>query len=802
MFTNYLKIAWRNLIKNPFYSLVNLLGLSVGVAFTLLIGSYIWSEYNVNRGLKNAENQYIIQSKWKDPNQGIELTTFGPLAKSLRHQYPHLVKNFYRWDGISSTITKGDKAFREGLQICDSTMLEMYGFTLLSGDPETAFDGPYSLLITDEKALKYFDRTDVVGESLTIENFSGSKHDFIITGVLKKPSRNSVTWITADNDNQFYISSSNINYFGRNMETWQNQYIASYLELQPNVKPEQLSAVIEQLINLNVSPAIASNVTTYLKPLNEYYLSAFNGLIRKLMYALGGIAFFILMMAIINFVNLSVGRSASRLREIGIRKVLGGLRLQLISQFLIESILLTGIATLIAVGLAQMARPLFSTIMGKTIPSLFSYPGSYYGILIGMVFLIGSLAGIYPAFVLSAMQSVDSLKGKLKNVGEKVTLRKALVGFQFATAVVVFIGAFIISKQVDYFFTKDLGYEKEYIVSAAVPRDWSPQGVKKMADLRNQFATMPELKNITLAYEILDGRSSGSVSIYRADRDSTFAVSSTTLNTDENFASTYSIPLIAGDFYSKAIPALDSSKVVINESQLKALGWKSPEEAIQKQLRIVGNPFVFTVAGVTKDFNFGSLNTAIPPITFIQLKLNPIFRYFSFKLAPGDIGKSLSSLQKKWNELLPGTPFEYSFLDEKLSNLYLTELQLQKASFAGTLLAFLIVFLGVLGLIGLSLQKRIKEIGIRKVLGSSVAGIIGLFIKEFVFIFITAGLVACPLAYVLMNHWLKAYVYRIDLTVMPFVIAIATLGILTAALIVVQTFRVANANIAKNIHTE
>src|SRR6476659_2508734 len=224
MIKNYFKIAWRNIIKSGFYSSVNIIGLSTGIAFTLLVGAYVWNELQVNTKLKNASDQYILQSRWKDNNQGIELTTLGPLAKALRENYPGLVANYYRWDGITSNVSKGDKSFREGLQICDSTMLAMYGFSLVHGDAKTAFRGPFSVIITADKALKYFGKTDVVGQTLTIENFSGSKHDFMITGVLQKPSKNSVTYVNDENDNQVYISSNNLNYFGRNMD-WANPYI-------------------------------------------------------------------------------------------------------------------------------------------------------------------------------------------------------------------------------------------------------------------------------------------------------------------------------------------------------------------------------------------------------------------------------------------------------------------------------------------------------------------------------------------------------------------------------------------------
>ena len=339
MIRNYFKIAWRNLIKNPFYSSVNIIGLSTGIAFTLLIGAYIWSQLQVNSDLKNAGQQYIIQSKWKEPNQGINLTTLGPLAKALRENYPNLVSNYYRWDGVSSNVSKGDKSFREELQICDSTMFTMYGFTLLHGDPETAFEGPFSLVITAEKANKYFDKTDVVGQTLSIENFSGAKHDFMITGVLNKPPKNSVTYINDDNDNQFFISSVNLAYFGRNMD-WPNQYIVSFIELQNGITPKDLVKPMEYLIKQNAPSQITTAITPYLVPLNDYYLFANNDLIKKMLYALSAIALFILIMAIINFINMSVSRSVTRMREIGIRKVLGGLKNQLIIQFLIESILL------------------------------------------------------------------------------------------------------------------------------------------------------------------------------------------------------------------------------------------------------------------------------------------------------------------------------------------------------------------------------------------------------------------------------------------------------------------------------
>lgn len=783
--------------------MVNIIGLAAGIAFTLIIASYVWSELQVNRDLKNAANQYIIQSKWKDPNQGIELTSLGPLAKQLKEKYPDLVANYYRWDGVTSNVSKADKSFREGIQICDSTMFTMYGFTLLYGNAATAFDGPFSVVITEDKAIKYFGKKDVVGQTLIIENFSGSKHDFIITGVMKMPAKNSATFLTDDNNNQFYIASQNIKYFGRVMEAWQNQYIVSYVELQKGVNPKDLEKPMQYLINENVQPQVAANLKPYLVPLKEYYLSANNSLVKKMLYALSGIAFFILLMAVINFINLSVSRSATRMKEIGIRKVLGGLKKQLIAQFLIESVILVFFATLLAVMIAVLARPIFSNVLGKEIPAITDFPLYFILFPLLLIVIVGFIAGIYPAFVLSSLKSVDSLKGKLSSVGEKVLLRKSLVALQFGTATVVFIGAIIISRQVNLFFNSDLGFNKDYVVSIQLPRDWSLNGVAKMETIRKEFAAMPQVANATLSFEVPDGNSSGSAALYKPGSDSTTAVASQLITTDEYYAATFNIPMAAGVFYSQPGAFNDSTKIVINEAQAKALGWKDANDAIGKQVVFQGSGgFTSTIAGVTKDFHFGSMQKSIQPVTFIHVGVNRIFRLMSFKLKPGNISASMEALQKQWSALMPGTPFEYTFMDDTLAKLYTTELQLKKASYTATVLSLIIVLLGVLGLIALSIQKRTKEIGIRKVLGSSVAGIITLFMKEFLIVILIAGVVACPLAYIIMHNWLQAYAYRIEITATPFIVSVVLLALITGVLICLQTIKAANANPVKSLRTE
>jgi putative ABC transport system permease protein len=519
-----------------------------------------------------------------------------------------------------------------------------------------------------------------------------------------------------------------------------------------------------------------------------------------MIYALSAIALFILAMAVINFINMSVSRSVARMREIGIRKALGGLKRQLILQFLSESVITVLFATLIAFALYAGTRNFFGNLLGNEIPTLLSFPLYFISLPIVFVLVLGLITGIYPAFVLSSFKSVESLKGKLTGVKENLFFRKSLITFQFVTAMVAFAGAIIISKQIDLFLNKDLGYNRDFILSAQLPRNWSRPGVDNMENIRDQFASITQVRSVSLSYEVPDGNSSGYANVYRFGSDSTQAISTQALVSDENYLSLYQIPLKAGAFFEGH--ALDSGKVILNETAVNALGWKEPKDAIGQQVRVPNDPTVYTVKGVTNDFHFGSMSQKIPPITFFNVQFATIYRFLSFKITGTNIPASISAIQSKWSRLMPGTPFEFKFMDDTLARMYQTEIQLRKASYVATTLALIIVLLGVMGLISFSIQKRIKEIGIRKVLGSSVASIISLFVKEFLWVIIIGGIIASPLAYIVMNNWLQGYAYRINITLTPFVISIIFLALITGLLISLQTIKVAMMNPVKSLRSE
>ncbi|MBS1659760.1 MAG: ABC transporter permease, partial [Bacteroidetes bacterium] len=435
---------------------------------------------------------------------------------------------------------------------------------------------------------------------------------------------------------------------------------------------------------------------------------------------------------------------------------------------------------------------------------LIELPVAAWGVFLLFAVLIGCLAGTYPALRLSSLGSVEVLKGKLTAADDKAFLRRGLVGFQFATALIVLVAAIVISQQIDLFFSSRLGYDKEYVVAAQLPRDWTPKGVQKMQGLRNAFAATPGIRDVTLSYEIPNGMAGGGLGAFKEGGDSTRAVPATALVSDEHYADTYRIPMAAGVFFHGAgeTGAADSTKVVINETAAKAIGWKTPQEAVGQRMHIFGSPVSLTVSGVVRDFHFDVMGQPISPNVFLPVSRFITYRYFSFKLAPGNIGKSMAALQHQWSTLLPGAAFEYKFMDEYLQNIYTNEFRLRKAASTATVLALVIVLLGVVGLLSLSVRRRMKEIAIRKVIGASVPGIIRLFFREYLPVLGIAALVASPLAYWMMQRWLEGYATRITITAAPFVIAILGLGLVMGILIVLQTVKAALANPVKSLKTE
>lgn len=802
MLRNYVKIAWRNLLRRKFYALLNITGLAVGITFTLLIGSYVWGEFQVNRQLRNADRQCIVQSRWKDESRGMDITTLAPIGPALKAAYPNLVANYYRFHGVSATLSKGNNHFRESIQIGDSTLLTTYGFSLLYGNPRTALVGPNSIVITEAKALKLFGKTDVLNQSLIVETPQAGKQAFVVTGVLANLTRNSVSNLLRE-PNEVFMALGALPSFGADMTNWQNPYIVNYVELQPGVTPKDLEKPLAHLVATNTPTEIQKNLTAYVTPLTDYYLHSNNGLIRKMIVTLTAVALFILLMAVVNFVNMSMGSSSSRLREIGVRKVLGGLRQQLTAQFLIEALALTAIATVLSIGLYFVFRPLFNEVVGRTIPSLTALPWSYSWLLLVLVLVVGGLAGGYPALHLSAYSSVDSLKGKGKSANEGILFRRGLVTLQFTIAVFVFVGAIIVSRQIAYFFNTDLGFKKEAVLTvSSLPRNWSKEGVARMEAARDQFARLPGIKSASLSFEIPNGNVGNNGNLYPEGRDSTQAVPVSIMTTDEYFAQTYQINVRGGRYFHYNQGSYDSTSLVLNEAATKALGYPTPEAAVGQTVRFQGGSRTFRVRGVVKNFLFSTMHNVIRPIAIAHVQNRTLYRFFSFRLSSGNTRRTIADIEHKWRELFPDAPFDYAFMDQTLQELYQTELQLEKAAYVATGLALLIVLLGVVGLVSLSAARRNKEVGIRTVLGASVLNIVVLFLEEYIWILIIANAIAWPLACWFTADWLAGYAYHTPISWQPFALVGVLMAIVTSVLVSVQVVGVALRNPVESLKAE
>lgn len=799
MFKNFILLAWRNMVKHKTFSLINILGLSAGMAFVLLIGTYVWGELRVNDAIPDNDRVFMLHSQWTKPDMGMEITTPAPLTKALKENFPDLVEDYYHHDGISSIVSKGNKYFREGLQPGDASFLTMTGFPLLYGDPRTALNAPHSIVITESKARKYFGRTDVMGETLTLQSFAGGgKQDFMITGILKDLPYNTVTNFT-NTSNEIFLPVESLRFFGRydGFQAWENTYIINYIKLKKGIRTADLQQPIQQLLKLHTSTTVAANLQVKLIPLNEYYLQLNNGLARRMVYTLSFVALFILVMAVVNFINISIGNATTRLKEIGVRKVMGGTRQQLIGQFLTESVLMATVSMALALGIYQWALPLADSMLGRSLPSLTALPAQFIAVPAVMALVIGALAGLYPALVLSLQPSVDSLKGKLKTIKEKVVFRRSLIALQFTTAIVVFIGALIIDKQVTFSFNSSLGYDKEQVITVTVPRDWTVEGVRYMETVRNEMSRLPAVTEATVSFEIPDGMSGGGGRLFKTGQDSSQAVIFNGLSTDERYAATYGMKMVAGQFLGK-----DTTTLVINETGARTMGWQDPSAAVGQLVSMDGNPQPFTIAGVIKDFHFESKHAAIRPLFINHVKNTLVYRYLSFRVKPGNLSQTLSALESKWATVLPGAPFDYKFMDDTLGFMYRSELQLKKAAQTATLLALVIVLLGVLGIVSLSITRRMKEVGIRKVLGASGMQIIVLFLKDFAWMIVLANLIAWPLAYLALEQWLNNFVYRIHINWVPFITVAAILTALIAVIVAIQTIIKALTNPIRNLRSE
>lgn len=767
MFKNYLKIAIRNVQKHKGYAFINISGLAIGMACCILIITYIVNELSYDKYHENSDRIYRIATEVNMGGfTGLIAVSNAPVAPVLHQDYPEVL-NATRIRVLSDRFVKyEDKQFyEEQLLYADNSIFDIFTFPMIKGDPKTALVTAYSVVLTEETAKKYFGDDDPIGKVLKFNN----QDDFTVTGVVENVPRNSHF--------AFDMLCSLETYFVINKharENWFNFNLFTYLLLPEKYDHKELENKFPALVDKymgKVIKGLGGELKYFLQPLTSIHLHShleneLSGNSNILyVYIFSAIALFILFIACINFMNLATARSATRAKEVGMRKVIGAHKRELIRQFLGESFIYSFFSLIVALIIVQFALPLLRSISGTELRMNYAEMPWLIPGLLGLVFFVGIIAGSYPALFLSSFQPANVLKGSLKSGAGNKRFRNVLVVAQFIISVTLIIGTGIILNQLKYMKNKELNFDKENVVFMRI----TDQKIQQSIDfIKDEFEKIPGVISVAASSSV-PGQSA-SVSPYIPEgftEDSSQLMES--VDADQNFIPTLGIEIVDGRNFSTEFSTDKKEAVIINETAVRKFGWnnpvgktiKAPEGEAPKGAEGVGVWATKTVIGVVKDFHLASLHKIIMPL---YLSNTPDYLdTISIKLNPEDTTNTLNLLKEKWKEIDPFRPFEYSFLDETFDSQYRSDERLSKIFASFTVFAIFIACLGLFGLASFMSEQRTKEIGIRKVLGASVPGIVVLLSKNFLKLVIIANIIAWPISYFVMKNWLENFAYRIDI---------------------------------------
>ncbi|MFO7446621.1 MAG: ABC transporter permease [Ignavibacteriaceae bacterium] len=804
MIKNYIKIALRNLLKYKTYSFINIVGLAIGIAACITILLFIQDDLGYDKYHEKADQIYRVHTQGKLAGNELNMAVSpAPLGEAFVRDFPEVIHYTRFLPNNNMLIRYKDNVFNETRFFwADSTTFEVFTMPFVKGNPKTALNQPHTVVLTETLAKKYFGDEDPMDKVMNFEDGT----PYTVRGVIKDSPPNthfhydmfaSVASIEAGR-NPYFISS--------------NFY--TYIVLKKGASAEELQKKLPAFTDKYAGPQLHQAIGIpfdelekrgdsygfYLTPLTDIHLHSHldyeiepNSDI-KYVYIFSIIAVFILLIACINFMNLSTARSAMRSKEVGIRKVLGSNKAQLVKQFLIESILLAAIAIILAIMLVEFLLPSFSSIAGKELhTNYFDNPAAIPAMLL-TILVVGLLAGSYPAFFLSSFQPVKVMKGK--NDGSKNSfLRSGLVVFQFAISIILFAGTFIVSDQLRYVQEKKLGFNKEHVL--VIQRAWSLETSAQA--FKDGLLKNPDIISVSNSNN-LPGKLF-SQTIFRTEdvaENQQFPLA--VMSTDHDFTRTMGIELSTGRYFSTEYPS-DTVSVVLNENAVKYLGIK---DAVGKRIILVGanieQSVAYNIIGVVKDFHYESLHQEIRPLAIFYTPGQT--SYLPVRLRADNIASAVSFIQSEWKKFVPGKPFEYFFLDDDFNNLYQAEHKTGQIFTSFSVLAIFIACLGLFGLAAFTAERKTKEIGIRKVLGASVSSILLLISKEFLKWLILANLIAWPIAYYFMNGWLQDFAYRIDISLWVFFISGITAIIIALVTVMLQAMKAAIADPVRSLKYE
>ena len=768
MFKNYLKIAFRNIIKQKLYSIITVIGLAVGITCCLLIMLYVKQELSYDTFYPNTDNIYRIgHSVIRSTRTGVSAAAPTPLAPALKAEYPeieHITRIYFDSQVLFEYEEK--QIYEENVIYADPDFFYVFPFRILKGDPSRLLDTPQSMVITSSMAEKYFGDEDPVGKSLQINK----QYNFLVTGVMENVPVNSHYHF------DFVISflAKNEQNFGLWLNLWTGfTTLYTYAVLPENINVEEFQGRIEGIITQHSGARPDVERKPFLQPLKSIYLHSHledeieaNNFVSNLII-LSTIAFLILIIACINYMNLATAQSSKRAREVGMRKVLGAQRYQLIKQFMGESILLTLVAMFISIASVELLLPAFSSLVGKPVDFQYGQNILFLAGFFLVALLVGVFSSIYPAVFLSRHQPIKTLKGikeAVKSSFGQVFFKRSLVVIQFVVSILLIVCTLIINQQLKFMRSAHLGFNKEHMITVPIQSD---SGRKQYEAIKNELMANSGVIGATACFRapisgnviVTFGRPEG------ASREQAFHVYHNFVDLD--YMDNFGIELAAGRKFSKEFTTDVKEAFIVNEATVRKSGFSSAEEAINKRFQ-TGMGIQGTIIGVMKDFHMSSFHEEIESML---LSFDPeYFWEINVKIKSDNIPGTLASIEKTFKNFLPEYPFNYSFLDEDIDSLYLGEEQTGKIIRTFSLIAIFIACLGLFGLATFAAEKRTKEIGIRKVLGATSSSIMFLLSTEFTKWVLLANILAWPIAYFAMNKWLQGFAYRIIVRLWPFML--------------------------------
>jgi putative ABC transport system permease protein len=815
MIKNYLKIAWRNLMKNKVFSFINVIGLSIGLTCCMLITLYIYHESSYDSYHKNINNLYEVGTTFiKEGKEDRTPNTPAPMAEAMKQEFPEVMetarilrlfedKALLQYDPVNAAA----RSFYETRGfMADSTFFRLFTYDFVEGDPATSLDNPNTIVINEEIAQKLFGNEPALNKIIRVSSNTNGDTSVMVTGVfksLKKPSQIDARFFLSEkggNMEQFVRSQTDM--VGNNM-------FNTFLLLKPDADPKKLETKFPAFVDKHIGKGLAAAgfyKKQFLIPVKDLHLhsgmpvniTAVGSVVY--LYILASIALFTLLIACINFMNLSTARSSKRSAEVGVRKVLGAEKSTLIGQFLGESILMALLAFLVAVCLILLLLPLFSTLSGKDISFSFEQHGLLLAGFFGLAIFTGLLAGSYPAFYLSSFIPVKVLKGKISNSLSVISLRRGLVVFQFVISVILIVASVIINNQMKYMRNKDLGFAKEQQIIIPM-RSGNAKNIYPV--FKNELRNNRLVQNVgaTIYYPGIPNPSDMGLRMEGKTPEQARLVRTNVI--DETLLQTLEIKPIAGRLFSEQFPGDTNNNIIVNEEAIKQIGFSTPEKAIGSRVYFDwrGESYGYSIVGVIKNFHFQDLRVPIEPYGFF-LNNRPFFNYLIVHANTPDIKSLLSGIESSWNKLNPNEPFEYSFLDDDFQKNYEAENRLSAIVGYFTIIAILISCLGLFGLATFSAEQRTKEIGVRKVLGASVGSIVTLLSKDFLKLVLIAIVIASPIAWWAMTKWLQDFAYRTNVGAMVFVITASIAVCIALLTISFQAIKAAIANPVKSLRTE